>query len=155
MLGLLIRGVTPFWRASKTTNQPIQAGKPPRCRDPISTNQPGAARPCRDAVSTNQPDMLDPAGWLQQLFFQGAIFGDKNCPCKGTSTPLAYFYRKVKGPQGEPRQRFGLMLNVFSRYSGGISLHIHFNDPSKSPELPKRQITSRCGGVAPSVLNNQ
>ena len=70
---MLIRGVTPFCRASKTTNQPIQAGKPPRCRDPISTNQPGAARPCGYAVSTNQPDVLDPAGMPKKLRFNQPV----------------------------------------------------------------------------------
>ena len=84
----VIRGVTPFWRASKTTNQPIQAGKPPRCRDSLSTNQPGAARPCRDAVSTNQPDMLDPAGMLQKLRFNQPVFNQPFVSPRSLSFPV-------------------------------------------------------------------
>ena len=86
--GVAIRGVTPFWRASKTTNQPIQAGKPPRCRDPISTNQPGAARPCRDVVSTNQPDMLDPPGWFQKIRFNQPVFNQPFFSPRSLSFPV-------------------------------------------------------------------
>ena len=83
-VGVLIRGVTPFWRASKTTNQPIQPGKPPTAGTPFQPTNQELLDPAGMLFQpTNQPDMLDPAGWLQQLFLQGAIFGDKKLPLQG------------------------------------------------------------------------
>ena len=51
-------------------------------------------------------------------------------------------------------KRFGKVLNIFV-HKLTTPLRINCRDPSKSAELAKRTKTSRCGGVAPSVLNNK
>ena len=74
---LHIGDATPFWRSSKTTNQPIQAGRLPCCRYPISTNQPtrscSTLRICCFNQPTNQPDVLDPAGMPKKLRFNQPV----------------------------------------------------------------------------------